>query len=1303
MQNKQATIPLSMLSCRQIYFINSLTTITNNMLHRLVILFLIIFAFTKSMLAIPYEFKETIKWNEIQTVKVDEGFSFDRLTFDGAIYQDLNIIPHFVNLYPIHTDKASLSIKLINIVYEVVSITEQNLLISIPDLDTSFHVSANMVLSRKEPFVQVDIIPIRWNEAKKIYEKLTSFIIELNVEDIFEQDYEKAARVSNSVLASGDWYKIKIDKSGIFKITYQDLSSMGFDLSGDPRKIALYGNGGGVLPEKNDLFRYDDLVENPIVVVGESDGKLDAGDYIIFYGEGPFVWNYNNSSAYFEHQNNYYDDYSYYFITLKSQSGKRIQKIDNPTGNPDINVTTFNDYQFHEIDERNLAGTGRIWYGELFDFNSTYDFSFDFPNIIKTNESGFIDLDFASISESSNNFEIYLNGVKEKTLSMPTISATNSYQIADDRGTDFKFTPKDDEIAVRLIYNRVSNQASGYLNYISLNVERNLRMAGNQMAFVKSGLSAQGEIAKYTLSNANDNITIWDITEPVNAKLVDATLASNNLQFSSTTEQQHKYIAFDGALYHSTAFVEKIANQNLHSVRNVDYILIADPAFLDEANRLAEFHQQHSNLSTYVTTPARIYNEFSSGSQDVSGIRDFVKMIYDESNPGNEPKYLLLFGDASYDYKDILSADNSNFVPCWEDIESLNIVHSVATDDFFGYLDDGEGEINSNTDRVDIGIGRFVVASVDEAQMAVNKTIHYATNTDEVMGPWRNILTFVTDDGDNNTHLKHGEILSGYLQENHNVYNIDKIYVDAYTQVSTPSGQRAPEVNQAINNRMAKGTLIMNYNGHGGEIGWGHERFLQITDINSWTNYDMMPIFITATCEFSRYDDLSRVSAGELVFLNEKGGGVALFSTARATFASANLALNSAIYRDNLFTKVNGKYPCFGDVIRKSKTQGGDNDRKFVLLGDPALQLAYPELNVETIKINGELCVEEVADTLKALSKISIEGQITDADGNLVSNFNGLIFPTIYDKKSEIVTLGDQDQPYTFYLRQNILFNGKASVVDGQFYVEFIVPRDIAYNFGGGRISYYLNNDSIDGQGYYENIIVGGYDKNAAEDNEGPDINLFMNDTTFVDGGTTDENPLLLARVFDESGINTTGSGIGHDILATIEGLENSDSYILNQYYEADVDSYNSGIINYPFHKLDNGDYTLSLRVWDIHNNSSVAYLDFIVVSSSSMIVENLMNYPNPFMSNTNFVFDHNQTGQELNVLIYIFNTNGGLVKTIETEMTPEGYRSTPISWDGSTDAGGKIGRGLYLYKLVVRNENGTTQEENSKLIYIRN
>ncbi|MCB2207838.1 MAG: type IX secretion system sortase PorU [Bacteroidetes bacterium] len=1248
--------------------------------------------------AIPYDFKEEIKWKSIQKFTIEGGAEIQRLSFDGAYYPSLEGLPEFVKTYAIHTTNAQVNGRLENMIFEPLSEKEQDLMKDHNLKEASIIPTCELVISRKQPYVQVSFQPIRWNVATSVFEKLISFDLVIQVEEQPERDEANRERI-NSVLAEGNWFKVRIDKSGIYKITYQELQEMGFDVSVNPKKVAVFGNGGGILPEINNAFRHNDLVQNPIVLVGEEDGSFDANDYILFYGEGPVTWNYNALAKVFNFQSNYYDDYSYYFITALNEDASRVETIPTPQGSPDMIIDEFIDYQHHELDERNLFNTGRQWFGEVYDFNTTKEFIFNFPNIVEETESGYMSCAFAARSFTPSSFGLYVNNQLEKTLAMEIVYASNFYVLGKTGKTHFFFKPDNDQLVIKTIYNRNSNNSIAYLNYIEINVKRRLLMSGNQMRFRMPVSDTNAQIAKYRLGNATSDLIIWDISNPVQAKKVNGQLTSSTLEFNATatSESLTEYIAFyDNDEHYKTVFVEKVANQNLHALKNIEYLVITHKDFLEEANRLAEYHKTIDNLNSFVTVPELIYNEFSSGSQDITAIRDFVKMLYDNSDPGQEIRYLLLFGDASFDYKDRLT-DNTNFVPCWESMESMSIVRSVASDDYYGLLDDGEGV----TGKLDIGIGRFIAGNIEQAKMAVDKIIHYTTNTHEVMQPWRNMMTFVADDGNGNTHLNHAEILSNYIYENYPVYNIDKIYLDAYKQIATPGGQVSPDMNKAINDKIEKGTFIFNYSGHGGESGLGDEKFMQIADINSWTNYDKLSLFITATCEFTRYDDPTRVSAGELVFLNKKGGAVALLSTARATYASSNLSLNEAIYHNNLFEKINGDYPCLGDVIRKAKLNGGENDTKFILIGDPAMQLAYTKHKVETIKINNELVIENIPDTLQALARVRVEGIVTDQQGNQLTDFNGLVFPTVYDKFSDIETYGDENPSTTFRVRRNILFNGQASITNGEFVFEFIMPKDISYNFGTGRISYYVRNENEDGAGYYENIIVGGFNEDAEGDEQGPDITLYMNDTTFVPGGKTDQNPDLLAFVFDESGINTTGNGIGHDIVATIDDDFNQ-SYILNQYYEADMNSFQRGKVNYPISNLEDGPHVLSLRVWDIYNNSSTAYLNFVVVSQNELVVENLLNYPNPFISETNFVFNHNQSGQDLDVKIMIFSMDGRKIKTIETRINPEGYQSTPIKWNGLNDNGATIGKGFYVYRVIVKNEDGATGVDTSKLVFLR-
>jgi len=774
------------------------------------------------------------------------------------------------------------------------------------------------------------------------------------------------------------------------------------------------------------------------------------------------------------------------------------------------------------------------------------------------------------------------------------------------------------------------------------------------------------------------------------------------MEFRLPADSLRELISFDGSSYYGVSFVEKVGNQNLHALEIPDMVIVAYELFMSEANRLANHHIENDGLDVFVVEVGQVYNEYSSGSQDITAIRNFMKMMYDRAGAGEECRYLMLFGDASYDYKDRVE-NNSNFVPTWEDERSMNIISSIATDDFYGFLDDGESG-GGGSDLLDLGIGRVVVASQEEARQIVDKILHYAAGEPDVFGNWRNVVCFVADDEDGNLHISQAEKMAVRLDTSYGDLNVDKIYVDAYPQESTSGGQRAPQVNEAISRRIAKGTVVMNYTGHGGEAGWAHERILEISDINSWSNFDELPIFITATCEFSRYDDPTRISAGEFVLLNPDGGAVSLFTTARATYGSPNFELNNAMY-DLMFEQINGEYPRFGDLISYAKNKNGgisDNDRKFILLGDPALRLPYPEHDVHTLKIN-DIAITTIPDTLKALQKITVSGSLVDESGQTLTTYNGVLYPTVFDKPTSIETLAtDPDSnPFTFELLLAKLYNGKANITNGNWTFSFIVPKDIAYKFGYGKISYYASNDTEDGSGYFDNIIIGGYDNNVPPDEHGPEIQLYLNDENFAYGGMTDQNPVLLAYVSDSSGINTVGTGIGHDIVTTLDN-NNNKSVIINDYYEADIDSYTSGVIRYPISSLEEGNHSLKLKVWDVHNNSSESFTEFVVATSADLAIDHVLNYPNPFTTSTAFYFDHNQPNIMLEVQVQIYTVSGRLIKTLDEFVITSGYRSDPIYWDGLDDFGDRIGRGVYIYKLRVRAQDGSIAEQLEKLVILR-
>lgn len=1212
---------------------------------------------------------------------------------DAHFISNADILPHYIDYLNLFDKSLTITARLSEIMVspvEAIQIETFSRIIFPAD----FIPEISILSGRDEAFAKTIIPTLRRNQQTGEIERLESFKIEYFYEMKPSEKDGVAGFATTSVLASGEWFKFRLKKSGVYKISFSDLQSIGINPSAvNPKNIRIYGNGGGTLPENNSASRYDDLFENPIKIVGEEDGVFNQNDYILFYGQGPVIWDYNPVDGFFVHRPNYYDDYTYYYVTASLGEGKRMpdSQIQQTS---DATITSFIDYQLYEQDLVNLSNTGRTWYGDLFDVTLSKDFEFDFPNADLSREGKLV-TQVAARSFGSSNFQLSLNGSLQQTIPVDATQATG-YDWAKGNSGIQRFTPSSDKTTVGIKYNRSINSARGWLDYISVNAWRLLKFAGSQMHFNNTQLSGLDSFVAMELSNASSSVEIWDVTEAVNPVRVLPSVQASTLRFIISGSEIKQFIAFDQSSFFSVEKIGAVANQNLHSIRDIDYLIITHPDFIEQAEQLAEIHRTQSGLDVFVTVPSLIYNEFSSGAQDVTAIRDFARMLFSSSSPGRELRYLLLFGDASFDYKDRVSG-NTNYVPTYEAIASLNLVNSIATDDYYGYLDTNEG--TGENSLLDIGIGRFPVATPTEAQQVVDKIIRYLSDDEDVMSPWRNEITFVSDDGDSNTHLNDAETIVTLLRNEYPDFNLDKIHLDAYKQVATPSGQKAPEVNEAINKRVERGSLIMNYSGHGGEVGWTEERILQIADINSWRNRNKLPVFITATCEFSRYDDAERTSAGEMVFLNPSGGAIAMFTTARATYSTTNLRLNKAIFNDNIFTKINGQYPRFGDVIRKSKLTGDANDRKFVLLGDPALQISFPKEKVITTHINGNP-VNMVSDTLKALDEVTVSGIVADRNGIQLTNFNGVLYATVYDKEAQINTYGDQGPTTSFLLRNSIIHKSTVEVVNGNFEFRFMIPKDIAYKYGTGRISYYATDYQTDAQGNFEDFYVGGFSNNVVDDQAGPNIKLYIGDTTFVSGGFTDENPSLLALLADENGINTTGSGIGHDLVATLTGA--SERYaIINEFYTGKLNANSEGSVVYPFANLNPGKHTLTLKAWDILNNSNSATIEFEVILSNNIRVENLMNYPNPFHQTTSFVFDHNQSSDPLDVEISIYNTSGMLVKTIISENHySNGYRSQPIQWNGLSDQGYPVAKGLYIYRLIVTNSQGVQTEKRAKLLY---
>jgi len=1251
--------------------------------------------------------KYTLKWHAPKVIYGADSSAFSLLTFEGSSFgQQYGVLPVFITSLPFDPESDSLEhITLANPQYkelgsEIVNLADAG------KINGEILLAQEVVVSRHKPALQVSLLPFRKNEVTGRIEYLQSFEIRTQVGKHNRKISKtgKASYAEHSVLSSGTWFKFGVGTNGLYKLGYDDLKKAGVDVvTLDPRNFRIFGNGGGMLPEANATSRKDDLTENPVFVAGEDDGHFDAGDYILFYGEGPDRWEYNSSDQLFHNRKNLYSDRSYYFLTYDNGPGRRITSEASVTDPATYYCTKFEDYASYEKDDVNLIKSGRQWWDkQYFDVTLSRNYSFNFPNL-DTQSAVFISAHVAARSLNSNTSFVFSNkGNSLMTINIGAVSGGFDGDFARDAYGNANFPASESVIDLKLNFNKTSSSSVGYLDYIELNAMRALTMFGSQMQFrTAAGISANG-ITEFTLSGNGQNLQIWDVTDPGTIHRMTASQSGSNYVFRTATSSLREFIAFDGNSFGAPEFTGRVENQDLHGAEVVDYMIVVHPSFLSQAESLASFHRENSGLSVMVVTPDKIYNEFSSGAQDITAIRDFARMMYDRASSGKEPRYLLLFGDASYDFKN-RTQNNTNFVPSFESVASLSPISSFVSDDYFGLLDATEGQ--SANGSLDLGIGRFPVTTAEQAQAAVNKVLHYCSQNELVKNDWRNTVTFVSDDQNEggNLFIEDSEDLARIIENSYRNYNVDKIYSDAYTMISTPGGGRYPEVNDAINKRVEKGSLLVNYVGHGGEVGWAHERILEVPDIKSWRNLNNMPVFVTATCEFSRFDDPERVSAGEWVFLNQQGGGVALFTTTRLTFAGTNKSLLVNFYND-VFRKTNGSYMKLGDLLRTSKSGLGSsaNIHAFVLLGDPAMQMAYPNRNVVTTGISTQKSVM-APDTLKALSEVTITGEVRDENGEKMVDFSGTVFPTVYDKASEVWTKANygQGDPVQFYLRKNAVYKGKVEVVNGSFKFSFIVPKDIAYKYGIGKISYYARSLNDDANGYDDKIQVGGYNNDAPYDDQGPDLALYINNRQFVSGGITNQNPSLLFDVSDSSGINTVGNGIGHDITAVLDS-KTTTPMILNDYYVSDLNTFKSGSVSYPLLNLSDGPHQITVKVWDVYNNSTDASIDFVVISGSEFAFENLLCYPNPMKDQTTFTWETNQVNQPIGVEIRIFTLNGNPIKTIQQTVYSQGFRSAFIKWDGTQDNGRKISSGLYVYQVQLTIPDGTTKQLVSKLVVIR-
>ena len=1077
---------------------------------------------------------------------------------------------------------------------------------------------------------------------------------------------------NNSILNSGSWYKIGIVKSGVYKIDKNFLIQNNINAENiNPLTIQVFGSGyNGQIPQLNSKSNLIQPQESNVMFNGNEDTYFDNEESIYFYLQSSDKIYYDSLNKIMDSEKNIYTDTAYYFITFNTNESKKIKKkINNINFTNEKNNAFF--YYHHEEDIYSIIQSGREWFGdifssgdqkeiELFEFNENLDFKIKIDLVSRSTVDSRFNITFNDNSIS----EIEMDKIEDQIYGEKFIHTSKSF--------NKKFLNQQSN-TLKIIY-AGDNSAISYLDKVKINASIPLKYQGKQTSFYTAHNSVSS-FTKYKI-DSDENIYIWDITNPYSVEeyevnklpenysvIIDDRFHSNNILFSSND------------ISYPISF-ESISNSNILNHNNPDLLIITHPLFEYDALRIKKLREQNDGMAVSLVTVDDIYNQFSSGNQDVSAIRNFIKYIYNTSN--KNLKYVLIFGDCSYDFKNRVP-NNTNFIPIYQSYNSSNNIYSYSSDDYYGFLEESEGiwiESSSGDHTLDVGVGRIPSKNLNDSKGYVDKLIRYSSQ-DQLKGQWKKNIYLVADDGDNNVHQNDAENHFQLLDRERGDYDVKKIYLDNFIQNIEDGVVTSSQAKNKLNYAIEDGSFILNYIGHGNEFLWTEEKILDENSIYSWKNRIKLPLFLTATCEFGKFDDPLITSGGELLLNKDDGGAIALLTTTRPVFSQTNYRVNNQFYK-NVFTVENGTYLRLGEIFRrtKNKSLSGAINRNFSLLGDPSLQLSYPKYDI----------VVDSIDTLRATGKKEITGKIININDELVSSYNGNIYITIYDKISSKYTLGDESDPYMFKEWDNIIYKGISSVSNGEFDFEFIVPKNIKYTLGTGKISMYAIDTLNYGEALsYSNFLIGGTSENNVKDNRPPDIDIFIDSYNFKSGQTVSKNPLLIVDLFDLNGINITNTNTFHTMRAIVD---DSITIALDNYFTNNIDDYQRGVIRYPLENLISGKHKIEIKVSDNYNNLSSKTVVFIIDNENKLKIDNLMNYPNPFTDFTTFSFDNGEFEEPLSINLNVYDLRGNIVYNYENiyEFSPE--KIDNIMWNGKDLNNYPLPQGIYIYKLHVINLN---------------
>lgn len=1105
---------------------------------------------------------------------------------------------------------------------------------------------------------------------------------------------------ANSVLAQGRWVKIGITADGVYRLTAADLQRMGFS---DVSRVKLYGYGGHVQEERISADTdFDDLEEVPLYRDGRG---------VLFYGKGLVSWSAPNANGVATHRTNTYANQACYFLT-EGDNPMSIQTV-TASATPVRTLTSAPSHVLYKKEAYSWMESGRTFYENVnYAQYPSNTYSLPVVDLVAGTGNARLTVSFAAKSSSDTQVGVAVNGSSAGSVSISKVSS--EYQRAMTGTWTFivggLLGKGVSDVSVTL-----NHSGEGRLSYLALSYVRRLRMT-EAWQYIRCNGSQAGRLQ--IDMNGRSDVRLWRLGRRGEPMVQMAGAASGGMYSADVDDVGREYVAVDvNAEFPVPVQVGEVDNQNLHAFGAVDMVIVipASGKLYEQAERLAEAHRSMDGLRVAVVRADQIYNEFSSGTPDATAIRRFMKMLYDRAETeADMPRYLLLFGDGVWDNR-MLTASTRGLNPddyllCYESEGSLSATSSYVMEEYYGLLDDGEGQ-NLLTDKPDLGVGRFPVVTAADAAVMVDKTLAHMEKRNA--GSWRNVICVLGDDGDANQHLDMAENIAQLIEEEHPEMQVNRIYWDAYKRESSTTANTYPGVEADIARQMKEGCLMMNYAGHGAPRVLSAELAIQIEDIASWTS-PKVPLWVTAACDVAPFD-MREESIGKSAVLQPNGAAVAFLGTARTVYATYNERLNLRFTRHVLGCDETGRRHALGDALRLAKVElvsgspmldGTANKFHFVLLGDPALKLGKPEYRIVVDEINGQPVDGAATAQFRAGSTATVSGHVCDDTDARLTDYTGVLDFTVYDSESTVTCLnnnGSADTSFVFNTRDKRLYTGRDSVRNGAFELRFTVPMDIKYSGESGRVVLYAVDNGLarEANGYTEEVLVGGSSEELSGDTEGPWITAWLNREDFQWGGTVNPTPYFMARLEDESGINVTGTAVGHDLELCIDG-DPAKTYILNDYYQNDFGKFRSGQVAFPIPALEDGVHTLMFRAWDVLNHSSKVELEFRVDSRQAPDLISLSATQNPAREQTTFIvcYDRPETACVFGLEVFDF-AGRKLWQHAEQGTSETGVYHIP--WNLTTSSGMPLSTGVYLYRVTLMEGRSKRVSKTNKLVILRN